>query len=185
MDKHVCPWYLGYLLASPLRRLFLNPEKILSTYVKEGMAVLEVGPGMGFFTLRLAKLVGETGQIICVDVQEKMLKNLRKRVDNAGLLWRIETRLCADSSLQIDDLKSKIDFVLAFAVVHEVPGAKKLFTEIFNSLKSGGVLLVSEPAGHVSKEEFDITLSIAQSVGFQILDYLKINRSHSVTMKRV
>jgi tRNA G46 methylase TrmB len=88
MDKHVCPWYLGYLLASPLRRLFLNPEKILSTYVKEGMAVLEVGPGMGFFTLRLAKLVGETGQIICVDVQEKMLKNLRKRVDNAGLLWK-------------------------------------------------------------------------------------------------
>jgi ubiquinone/menaquinone biosynthesis C-methylase UbiE len=185
MDKHVCPWYIGYLLVSPLRRLFLNPEKILSPYVRSGMTVLEVGPGMGFFTLPLAKLVGETGQIICVDVQEKMLKNLRKRVDNAGLLWRIETRLCVDSALQIDDLKEKIDFVLAFAVVHEVPDAKKLFTEIFNTLKNGGVLLFSEPVGHVTREEFDITLSIAQSVGFQILDSLKINRSHSVTMKRV
>jgi ubiquinone/menaquinone biosynthesis C-methylase UbiE len=185
MENHVCPWYIGYLLASPLRRLFLNPEKILSPYVKEGMTVLEVGPGMGFFSLPLAKLVGEPGHIICVDIQEKMLNNLRNRVDNAGLLWRIETRLCTDASLQIDDLKEKIDFVLAFAVVHEVLDTKKLFTEIFNSLKSGGVLLVSEPAGHVTKEEFDITLSIAQSVGFQILDSLKINRNHSVIMKRV
>ena len=185
MENHVCPWYIGYLLASPLRRLFLNPEKFLRPHVKEGMTVLEVGPGMGFFSLPLAKLVGESGQVICVDIQEKMLKNLRKRADNAGLLWRIETRLCADASLQIDDLKEKIDFVLAFAVVHEVPDTKKLFIEILNSIKSGGVLLVSEPAGHVTKEEFDITLSIAQSVGFQILDSLKINRSHSVTMKRV
>jgi ubiquinone/menaquinone biosynthesis C-methylase UbiE len=128
MDNHVCPWYIGYLLASPLRRLFLKPEKILSPYVHSGMTVLEVGPGMGFFSLPLAKLVGEAGQIICVDIQEKMLKNLRKRADNAGLLWRIETRLCADTSLQIDDLKDKIDFVLAFAVVHEVLDTKKLFT---------------------------------------------------------
>jgi ubiquinone/menaquinone biosynthesis C-methylase UbiE len=185
MENHICPWYIGYLLASPLRRLFLNPEKFLYPYVKEGMTVLEVGPGMGFFSLPLAKLVGESGHVICVDVQEKMLKNLRKRADNAGLLWKIETRLCTTTSLQIDDLKEKIDFVLAFAVVHEVPDTKKFFSEIFNSLKIGGVILVSEPAGHVTREEFDNTLSTAQSVGFQILDLLKLNRSHSVRMKKV
>jgi len=185
MENHVCPWYVGYLLASPLRRLFLDPEKILSPYVKEGMIVLEVGPGMGFFTLTLAKLAGETGRIICVDVQEKMLNNLRKRADKAGLLSRVEPRLCSKDTLQIDDLKGKLDFALAFAVVHEVPDAKKLFTEIFSSLKSGGVLLVSEPAGHVTKEEFDSTLLIARSVGFRILDSKNIKRSHSIILKKV
>jgi predicted O-methyltransferase YrrM len=111
MNKHVCPWYVGYLLASPLRRLFLNPGKILRPYVKEGMTVLEVGPGMGFFSLPLAKLVGESGHVICVDIQEKMLKNLRKRADNAGLLWRIETRLCADASS-----RTRKNFSLKFSI---------------------------------------------------------------------
>ena len=58
--KHdVCPWWMGYLLACPLRRFFEDPAKILATYVREGMTVLEPGPGMGFFTLELARRVGD------------------------------------------------------------------------------------------------------------------------------
>ena len=55
MAHRVCPWWLGYLLASPLRRLMANPRKLLAPYVHEGMTVLEPGPGMGFFTLELAR----------------------------------------------------------------------------------------------------------------------------------
>ena len=51
MSTHTCPWWLGYLLASPLRRLFENPTTRLAPYVREGMFVLEPGPGMGFFAL--------------------------------------------------------------------------------------------------------------------------------------
>lgn len=71
MKKHICPWYVGYLLANPLRRLFQNPKNILRPFIKEGMTILEVGPGMGFFSLPLAKFVGETGRVVCVDLQEK------------------------------------------------------------------------------------------------------------------
>jgi SAM-dependent methyltransferase len=184
MDNHVCPWYIGYLLASPLRRLFQHPEKILSPYVKAGMTVLEVGPGMGFFSLPLAKLVGESGRVVCVDLQQKMIDNLRKRADKAGLLWRIETRLCAETSLQVGDFKERIGFALAFAVVHEIPDRKNLFMEIFDSLKKGGILLLSEPTGHVTKEEFDITLTLAKSVGFTFVDSLSIRKSHSAILKR-
>jgi ubiquinone/menaquinone biosynthesis C-methylase UbiE len=184
MENHVCPWYMGYLLASPLRRLFQHPEIILNPYVKKGMTVLEVGPGMGFFTLPLAKLVGESGKVICVELQQKMLDNLRKRADKSGLLWRIETRLCTQDSLQVEDLTGKIDFALAFAVVHEIPDQKKLFVEVFNSLKKGGMVLVSEPTGHVTKEEFDNTLSVANAAGLKQTDTLSIKQSHAVILKK-
>ena len=50
MVHRVCPWWLGYFLASPIRQwLGQDPIKILSPYVREGMIVLEPGPGMGFF----------------------------------------------------------------------------------------------------------------------------------------
>ena len=72
----VCPWWLGYLLASPLRRLLQDPVEIVKPYVEEGMTVLDVGCGMGFFSLPLANLVGEKGRVVCIDLQEKMIKGL-------------------------------------------------------------------------------------------------------------
>ena len=53
MAEWVCPWWLGYFLASPIRRWMQDPAKILAPHVREGMIVLEPGPGMGFFTLEL------------------------------------------------------------------------------------------------------------------------------------
>lgn len=59
LSHRVCPWWLGYLLASPLRRLLQNPDGILKPHVKEGMCVLDIGCGRGFFSLPLAKLAGD------------------------------------------------------------------------------------------------------------------------------
>ncbi|HXN47666.1 MAG TPA: methyltransferase domain-containing protein, partial [Bryobacteraceae bacterium] len=73
MPHRVCPWWLGYLLASPIRRLAQNPSGTVAPYVREGMTVLEPGPGMGFFTLDLARLVGSSGRVVAVDIQPKML----------------------------------------------------------------------------------------------------------------
>ncbi len=67
MAQHVCPWWLGYWLASPLRRLTVNPDAVVSPFVRPGMLVLEPGPGMGFFTLPLARLVGPKGRVVALD----------------------------------------------------------------------------------------------------------------------
>ena len=89
MAKHVCPWWVGYLLISPIRRWLQDPDKILSPYISEGMTVLDVGPGMGFFTIPAARMVGNSGRVIAVDLQEKMLKSLVKRAEKAGVAGRI------------------------------------------------------------------------------------------------
>jgi len=89
----VCPWWLGYLLASPLRRILIPPAKVLAGHVRPGMTVLEPGPGMGFFTLELARLVGGSGRVIAVDIQPRMLDGLRRRAAKAGVLDRVYARL--------------------------------------------------------------------------------------------
>jgi ubiquinone/menaquinone biosynthesis C-methylase UbiE len=179
MSKRVCPWWLGYLLVSPIRKLYYNPENILKPYIHEGMTVLEVGSGMGFFTLPLARLVGEAGRVVCVDLQEKMIRAVRRRATRAGLIDRIELRVNTPPSVGIDDLAEKVDFALVFAVVHEVPDARQFLLEIQRSLRKGGLLLFSEPAGHVSREDFAATLATAQTLGFRIGDSPKIRGSHS------
>jgi SAM-dependent methyltransferase len=85
MSTHTCPWWLGCLLVTPLRRLKENPARILAPYLRPGMIVLEPGPAMGFFTLELARLVGPGGRVVAVDLQEKMLAALRRRAQKAGL----------------------------------------------------------------------------------------------------
>ena len=184
MEHHVCPWYIGYFLANPLRKLYQDPVKLLSPYVKTGMTVLEVGPGMGFFSLPMARLVGDKGKIYSVDVQEKMLHSLRKRAAKKKLQHIIEARQCSGSSLEVKDVISRIDFALAFAVVDEVPDKQNLFRELYESLRQGGVLLVAEPRNHVSKEAFEEVLSIAERVGFSVSNRPAIRGSLSVILKK-
>ncbi len=184
MAERVCPVWVGYLLASPLRRLLQNPDKILNPHVKEGMKVLDIGCAMGFFSLPLAQMVGSNGKVICVDVQEKMIKSLEKRAQKAGLSNRIETRICHHNSLDLDDLKEKIDFALASAVVHEAPDASNLFSEVYETIKPYGRFLVLEPKGHVSEKDFKTTVSLAEQNGFKVIEGPHRYRSRVVLLQK-
>ena len=182
MAQRICPWWIGYLLASPLRRLRQDPHAILSPFVSEGMTVLEPGPGMGFFTLELARLVGPRGRVVAVDVQPKMLEGLRRRAGRAGLADRIELRAPQGSRIGTDDLRAAVDFVLAFAVVHELPDIAGFFAESRQALKASGRMLVAEPTAHVTEEAFITTLGLAAGAGFSIESRPAIRRSRSVVL---
>jgi ubiquinone/menaquinone biosynthesis C-methylase UbiE len=185
MAERVCPWWMGYLLLSPMRRWMQKQEKLLAPYIHEGMTVLEPGPGMGFFTLPMARMTGESGRIIAVDIQARMLESLRRRALKAGLLARIETRLARPDSLGIDDLKSRVDFVLAFALVHEMPSAEVFFNEAAAALKPGGLLLLAEPSGHVKPEKFARELEAARAAGFEEVSRPAVRRSLAAVLRKV
>jgi ubiquinone/menaquinone biosynthesis C-methylase UbiE len=179
MAEHVCPVWVGRLLASPLRKLSQNPKKILGPYLKEDSKALDVGCAMGFFSLPMARMVGPRGKMICVDLQEKMIASLEARARKAGLAGRIETRVCGASSLGLEDLRGEIEFALAFAVAHEVIDARSFFAEIRMALKPGGRLLVAEPRGRVSEDDFKATVSIARQAGFNSIASPRIRRSRA------
>ena len=183
-NHHVCPWWVGYLLIAPFRRIMQDPEKILSPWVQPGMTVLEIGPGMGYFTIPLARMAGSKGKIVSVDIQEKMLAPLRKRANRAGLSDRIETRLIHDDDIGVNDLKGRFDFALAFAVVHEVPDQASLFQEVHAALKPGGTLLMADPRSHFSQAEYERSLALAANAGFKKESEPKIWKSRAAVLRK-
>ena len=93
-------------------------------------------PGIGVrvvpeyaFTLPIARMVGPDGSVVCVDVQAKMLDALRRRAAKEEVAGTICTRVCDPTSLGVGDLAGEVDFVLAFAVVHEVSEVPRLLAK--------------------------------------------------------
>jgi len=161
-----------------------DPQTILAPYVREGMTVLEPGPGMGFFTLDLARLVGSAGRVVVVDLQSEMLNVLQRRVAKAGLQARVQARLCQAGGLGLADLNDSVHFVLAFAMVHEVPSARSFFAEMFAALRPGGTLLLAEPRGHVTSADFQEEVKAGAEAGFTVSSGPSIRRSHAALLRK-
>jgi FkbM family methyltransferase len=181
MNDHVCPWWAGYFIDNPLRRLLHNPETICGRYVKPGMTVMDLGCGMGFFSIAMARMVGEQGHVIAVDIQQRMLDVLQRRAEKSGVASRIRLHRAAPGRLGVT---SPVDFALAFAVVHEVPDARSFLTEACSCLKPDARFLVAEPRFHVSAEAFQRMLALAREVGLGVLEEPPIRLSRSVVLGR-
>jgi len=184
MSQRVCPWWLGYFLASPLRRLSTNPFRMVLPFVHEGMTVLEPGPGMGFFTTELARLVGPSGRVVVVDIQPKMLSGLKRRLAKRGLLERVDVRLATPDSMGLDGLDGRFDFALVFAVVHELPSGVSFFAEAAKALKPGALLLLAEPRGHVNEAKFEAELQAAAQAQLELVDRPAVPHSRGALLKK-
>jgi ubiquinone/menaquinone biosynthesis C-methylase UbiE len=149
--------------------------------MKGGMTVLDVGCGMGFFSIGLAKLVGDKGCVIAADVQSKMLEAMQKRSEKNGLSSIIRLHKSEPNRLGVD---TPVDFILAFWMVHEVPNSKLFFHQIRACLKSNGRILIVEPKLHVSSKRFQETVALAQESGLNFCETPSIKFSRSVIFKK-
>ena len=175
-NHKVCPWWKAYTFDNLFRRLIHKPEKMFAGLVKEGMTVVDIGAGMGFFSIAMARMVGDSGKVISVDIQSKMIKTLEKRARKRGVADKIQTILCKPDDICV---KEKADFILAFYVVHEVPDIRHLFQQVIACMKPETRFLVVEPSMHVSSNEFEQTLKLAIDSGLILLNRPKILLSRS------
>ena len=178
---HVCSWKHVWMLDNVFRGLFHNCKKIFGQYVQPGMTVLDVGCGAGFSSLCLARLVGEKGRVIAVDLQQEMLDMVQKRSIKAGLADLIEIRRCQAETIGVDET---VDFVNAFWMVHEVPDTRKFLNQVHSILKPGGNLLVAEPKRRVTPEAFKEMVGIAKEIGLNVVDEPRIAFSKSAVFQR-
>lgn len=180
-SSRICSWKIAFALDNPIRRIIHNPKRILGGYIEPGQIVLDLGCGPGTFSLAMAKMVGESGKVIAVDVQEEMLQMVREKAARQGLGSRIVTH---KSGLDRIGLSEKVDFALAFYMVHEVSNAQAFLKEVACVLKPRGKLLIVEPKMHVSPAAFAKTIEVAQQAGLRSISEPKIRLSRSKLLSR-
>ena len=176
MAPRVCPWWHAYTFDNIIRRLFHDPAKIFGPYVRPGMTVMDFGCGMGFNAIGLARIVGDKGSVIAVDLQQQMLDVLQRRAERAGVADRIRTHRSEPESIGVH---AAVDFVSAFWVVHEVPDIRRLLRQIHSCLRADGKLLVAEPRFHVTAKAFEETIETAADIGLKLYEHRRIRLSRA------
>jgi len=135
------PW-ARWLLHTRWRRYYRAPRRTLELLgIQPGMQVLELGPGSGLFTLEAARLIGDQGRLVCVDLQMAMLRPLKQDIRVAGVT-NVFLQAATAERLPLGD--SRFDLVLAIAVLPMVRHKHQALQELRRVLKPGGLLVVSE-----------------------------------------
>ena len=177
----ICPWWLVYAFDNPFRNLFFDHKKLFGPYVSPGMNVLDIGCGRGFNTLGMARLVGESGKVVALDIQEQMLKMVQRRVKRKGLADRVRTHLASAGNFGMSE---EFDFACAFWMVHETGDVPGTMREISNALKPGGKLLVAEPKMHVGEKEVQETIGCAADAGMKLIEQPKVAGSMAFVFQK-
>ena len=180
MQDRVIPVERADHLDGRFRRMVQNPRKILGNHITEGMKVLDIGCGTGFFSIEMAKMVGNSGKVIAADLQEGMLNILENKIKGTEIEKRIRLHKSEEDKI---GLSEKVDFVLAFYMVHEVPDQTRFFGEIRSILKPDGRFLIVEPKlFHVSKRDFAKTVKNATDLGFKPGGKQRVFLSRSIVL---
>jgi len=109
--------------------------------LKEGMTVCDMGCGNGYHTLRLARLVGEKGRVLAVDIQPEMLDLLKERAE-AEKIANVQPILGTLTDPKLPP--GKLDLILCVDVYHEFSHPVHMLAAMRKSLKPGGKLVLVE-----------------------------------------
>jgi ubiquinone/menaquinone biosynthesis C-methylase UbiE len=148
------------------------------------MTAMDIGSGMGYFTIPMSMIVGETGNVIAVDLQPEMLTGLRKKAEESECN-NVIFHQCGYDSLNIARYKETVDFALIFMMLHEVPDAERLIREVYEALRPGGKLLFAEPVVHVGSKEFERSLAMIRQSGLVLVDSPRIAICRSALMQKI
>jgi precorrin-6B methylase 2 len=119
-----------------------QPQLLLDALaLKGGETVADFGAGSGYYTFKLARIVGPKGNVLAIDIEPKMLEFIRKRaarenLTNVGLLQSTAT----DPHLP----SNRVDLVLMVDVYHELAFPYEVLHKIHTALKPGGRVVLVE-----------------------------------------
>ncbi len=109
--------------------------------LKPGQVVCDMGSGNGFYTLKIAPLVGETGKVLAVDIQPEMLELLNKRAE-AEKIKNVETVLGTVVDPKLPE--GKVDLMFCVDVYHEFDHPVEMLAAMRKSLAPGGRMVLVE-----------------------------------------
>jgi ubiquinone/menaquinone biosynthesis C-methylase UbiE len=141
-QSHACPASLSWLVENPYMQTVASPSKIFGRIgLADGMKVLDVGAGPGRLSLPAAQLVGNSGEVVALDLQAKMLEKLRAHAETQGIGNIRLINVGAGSGALVRDY---FDRALLVTVLGEIPNKHEALAEIYHALKPGGILSITE-----------------------------------------
>lgn len=115
-----------------------------------GSRVADLGSGLGFYTVALARTVGQTGRVFAVDIDEAVLAELRRRASD-GRLPQIEVVLGAPDDPRL--APGSLDAALIVNSYHEMPSHRSILEHLRAALRPGGRLMLIEPYSEERRRE--------------------------------
>lgn len=109
--------------------------------IRPGMTVADIGAGSGYYTVRLAKRVGPTGQVIAEDIMPDYLRRLRTRVSREGLR---NVRFTLGQPHDPELAPASVDVALMVHMYHEIEQPFGLLWHLRSSLKPGGRVAITD-----------------------------------------
>ena len=146
--KRIFPYRCAFTLLIPLRNIFLSPKQVIDRLeLKDDMRVLEIGPGPGYFSVKVASAL-TNGSLVIADIQPEMLRLAEKRMKKRGIT-NVESYICDGETFNFQD--ECFDRIFMVAVLGEVENKSSYMMEFHRLLKRGGVLSISEQSGDPDK----------------------------------
>ena len=119
-----------------------NPEIIAERMqLKPGMIVVDIGPGKGNYTIAVAKRILPDGKVYAVDISEKVIDRLKKRVDKEGITNIIPK---IENAYNFSFPNESIDRIYAIGCLPEILDPVRALREYKRILKPDGIISLSE-----------------------------------------
>jgi len=175
------PHELAVMLLFPLRRMVFSPETLVRhLHLTRTSRVLELGPGPGFFSIHVARVIPQ-GRLELVDIQLEMLQKARRRLRRAGVRNTGYTRA---NAVTLPFRSGAFDVAFLVAVLGEVPDPKACLASIAAVLRPGGLLSVVELPGDPDAATEEQLRTLTLGTGLEFVDSLRVSRGFLASFRR-
>jgi ubiquinone/menaquinone biosynthesis C-methylase UbiE len=153
-------------------------DVIVALDIDEGETIADVGAGSGFFTFRLSPRVGPDGRVLAVDINARVLRELRETAEQEGFA-NIETIVSEPNDPMLPD--QSVDGILVVNAYHEMHEYETMLAGFRRALRLGGRLVILDMPPRdstLSREQqvsgHDIAIGLVaqelEAAGFEVIE---------------
>ncbi|MEM3823593.1 MAG: class I SAM-dependent methyltransferase [Candidatus Bathyarchaeia archaeon] len=133
------------VLARKLHLMLMNLTNLIG--IREGMQVLDVGCGQGMFTVCLAKLAGESGKVVAIDITDEYLKEMNKTLEKYRVKHLVKFIKADAAELSAIFAPQSFDAVVSYRFIEELTQPEKLpkiIVEMAKMIRQNGKVALIE-----------------------------------------